>query len=103
LAEGSAQHEDRDVSSIAVDAQDNIWTLNRPRTLKDADKAMAAKPIVIFSANGDFSTAVTGADGPSGYEWPRRDSTAFSIDRKASSARGIMSPGSRSPPVADDH
>jgi len=60
-----------DVSSIAVDAQDNIWTLNRPRTLKDADKAMAAKPIVIFSANGDFIRQ-WGGDGP-GYEWPQRE------------------------------
>ncbi len=60
-----------DVSSIAVDAQDNIWTLNRPRTLKDADKPMAAKPIVIFSANGDFIRQ-WGGDGP-GYEWPQRE------------------------------
>ena len=60
-----------DVSSIAVDAQDNIWTLNRPRTLKPADKAMAAKPIVIFTANGDF-VRQWGGDG-NGYQWPERE------------------------------
>src|SRR5258705_462051 len=60
-----------DVSSIAVDARENIWTLNRPRTLKDGEKPMAAKPIVIFSANGDFIRQ-WGGDGPC-YEWPQRE------------------------------
>src|SRR5215831_12863201 len=60
-----------DVSSIAVDAQDNIWTLNRPRTLKDADKAMAAKPIVIFKSTGEF-VRQWGGDGQ-GYQWPERE------------------------------
>jgi hypothetical protein len=92
-----------DVSSIAVDAQDNIWTLNRPRTLKDADKAMAAKPIVIFSANGDFIRQ-WGGDGP-GYEWPQREHGIL-IDSKGFVWLGGNScptnglPGLR--PVADD-
>jgi hypothetical protein len=92
-----------DVSSIAVDAQDNIWTLNRPRTLKDADKAMAAKPIVIFSANGDFIRQ-WGGDGP-GYEWPEREHGIL-IDSKGFVWLGGNScptnglPGLR--PVADD-
>src|ERR1700730_13815070 len=37
-----------DASSFAVDAQDNVWLLHRPRTLKDPDFAMAAPPVMVF-------------------------------------------------------
>src|SRR5438309_9000971 len=43
-----------DVSSIAIDAKDNAWTLNRPRTLKGEDKAKAAPPIMIFDPAGNY-------------------------------------------------
>ncbi len=33
-----------DASSFAVDAQDNVWLLHRPRTLKPEQAAMAALP-----------------------------------------------------------
>ncbi len=60
-----------DPSSIAFDAQDNVWVLHRPRTLKGTDLAMAAPPVIVFSGNGDFVKA-WGGDG-AGYDWPQRE------------------------------
>ena len=60
-----------DPSSVAFDAQDNVWILHRPRTLKGADLAMAAPPVIVFSGNGDFIKA-WGGDG-AGYDWPQRE------------------------------
>lgn len=60
-----------DVSSIGVDAQNRIWVLHRPRTLPAADAAMAAPPVLIFDAAGNFIQAWGGAG--SGYEWPERE------------------------------
>ena len=58
-----------DPSSIAFDAQDNVWVLHRPRTLKGPDLAMAAPPVIVFSGNGDFVKA-WGGDGD---DWPQRE------------------------------
>src|SRR5262249_26247946 len=55
-----------DASSFAVDAQDNVWLLHRPRTLKGDDLAKAAPPIVVFDAAGNFTKAWGGAG--SGYD-----------------------------------
>src|ERR671923_1603856 len=61
-----------DVSSFAVDAQDNIWLLHRPRTLlKPEDAAMAAPPVVVFDSAGTVIKAWGGSG--SGYEWPQRE------------------------------
>jgi hypothetical protein len=60
-----------DASSVAIDAQDNVWVLHRPRTLTGADAAMAAPPIVVFDGAGNFIKAWGGAG--SGYEWPERE------------------------------
>ena len=60
-----------DASSIAIDAQDNVWVLHRPRTLKPEEAAMAAPPIVVFDGAGNFVKAWGGAG--SGYEWPERE------------------------------
>ena len=68
-----------DASSIAIDAQDNVWILHRPRTLKPEQAGQAAKPIVIFDAAGNFVRA-WGGDG-SGYEWPQREH-GIHIDNK---------------------
>src|SRR4249919_1518611 len=46
-----------DASSFAVDAQDNVWLLHRPRQLKGEDAAKAAPPIVVFDAAGNFIKA----------------------------------------------
>ena len=43
-----------DASSVAVDAQDNVYVLHRPRTLKPEDAAKAAPPVMVFDAAGQF-------------------------------------------------
>ena len=60
-----------DASSIAIDAQDNVWVLHRPRTLKAADAAMAAPSIVVFDGAGNYIKAWGGPGA--GYEWPERE------------------------------
>jgi hypothetical protein len=60
-----------DASSFAVDAKDNVWLLNRPRTLKPDQAAMAAPPVVVFDTAGNFIKAWGGAS--TGYEWPERE------------------------------
>jgi len=60
-----------DQSSFAVDAQDNVWLLSRPRTLKPEQAAMAAPPVMVFDAAGDFIKAWGGAGN--GFEWPERE------------------------------
>src|ERR1700704_2313323 len=60
-----------DASSIAIDAQDNVWVLHRPRTLKPGEAAMAGPSIVVFDGAGNFIKAWGGAG--KGYEWPERE------------------------------
>ncbi len=60
-----------DVSSVAADAQDNIWVLHRPRTLTGADLQSAAPPVLQFDSNGNFLQSWGGAG--SGFEWPERE------------------------------
>jgi hypothetical protein len=43
-----------DASSIAIDAQDNVYVLHRPRTLKPEDAAKAAPAVMVFDAAGNF-------------------------------------------------
>ncbi len=68
-----------DASSMAVDAQGNIWLLHRPRTLKGDDLKKAAPPVMEFDVNGNFIKA-WGGDG-AGYEWPQREHGIY-IDYK---------------------
>ena len=60
-----------DPSSFAIDAQDNVWLLHRPRTLPPEQAAMAAPPVMVFDPSGKFIKAWGGAG--SGYEWPERE------------------------------
>lgn len=61
-----------DASSFAIDAQDNVWLLHRPRTLlKPEDAAVAAPPVLAFDAAGNFVRAWGGQGA--GYEWPQRE------------------------------
>jgi len=60
-----------DASSIAVDAQDHIWVLHRPRTLPLDLAYKAAPPVMIFDQAGKF---IRGWGGPgTNYEWPERE------------------------------
>jgi hypothetical protein len=67
-----------DASSIAVDAQDNVYVLHRPRTLKPEDAAMAAPPVMVFDGAGKYVKSWGGAG--SGFEWPEREH-GIHIDR----------------------
>jgi hypothetical protein len=60
-----------DASSFAIDAQDNVWLLHRPRTLKPEEAAMAAPPVIVFDRSGTFVKAWGG--NATGYEWPERE------------------------------
>jgi hypothetical protein len=92
-----------DASSIAIDAQDNVWVLHRPRTLKPEQAAMAAPPVIVFDPAGNYIKAWGGAG--SGYEWPEREH-GIHIDSKGFVWLGGNScptnglPGLK--PVADD-
>jgi len=60
-----------DASSIAIDAQDNVWVLHRPRTLKDDQAKMAAPAIMVFDSAGNYLKSWGGTG--SGFEWPQRE------------------------------
>jgi len=60
-----------DASSFAIDAQDNVWLLHRPRTLKPEQAAMAAPPVVVFDAAGNFIKAWGGIGASP--DWPERE------------------------------
>jgi DNA-binding beta-propeller fold protein YncE len=92
-----------DASSVAVDAQDNVYVLHRPRTLKPEDAAKAAPPVMVFDAAGNF---VKSWGGPGdGFDWPEREH-GIHIDYKGFAwIGGNQCPTSGTPglkPVADD-
>jgi DNA-binding beta-propeller fold protein YncE len=60
-----------DASSIAIDAQDRVWVLHRPRTLPPDQAGMAAPPVMVFDTAGNFVQAWGGRG--TGYEWPERE------------------------------
>ncbi|NIW24682.1 MAG: hypothetical protein GWN29_09030, partial [Gammaproteobacteria bacterium] len=60
-----------EVSSIAIDADDNAWFLHRPYSLPDDEADLSAPQVLGFDLNGNFIDAW---GGPSdGYEWPERE------------------------------
>ena len=93
-----------DASSAAVDAQDNVWILTRPRTLPANQARLAAPPVTVWSPDGNFIRGWGGASG-AGYEWPEREH-GIHIDYKGFVWLGGNScptnglPGLK--PVADD-
>lgn len=65
------------VSDVAVDSQDNIWILQRPRTVKPG--VSTGPPVMIFGPDGKY---VRGWGGPGeGYDWPKTEHGIF-IDYK---------------------
>ena len=60
-----------DASSIAIDAQDNVWVLHRPRTLQGDNAKMAAPAIMILDGAGNYLRSWGGTG--SGFEWPQRE------------------------------
>src|SRR5262249_27486770 len=68
-----------DASSFAIDAQDNVWLLHRPRTIKPDQMANAAPSVVAVAPAGNFTKA--GGGPGNGYEWPEREH-GIHIDHK---------------------
>ena len=67
-----------EVSSIAIDAEDNAYLLHRPYTLPPDEASMAAPSVIAFDSEGNFLNAWGGSgdgDVRSGrrYEWPQRE------------------------------
>jgi DNA-binding beta-propeller fold protein YncE len=67
------------VASVATDAQDHVWVLQRPDTLAPEEKPRAAPPLVEFDAAGNFIQAWGGPGA--GYEWPGSEHGVY-IDPK---------------------
>src|ERR1700694_3256264 len=67
------------VSGVNVDAQDHVWVLHRPRTVKPEQKGNAAPAVLEFDAAGSF---IRGWGGPGdGYEWPETEH-GISVDSR---------------------
>src|SRR6185369_2055639 len=68
-----------DASRLVIDAQDNVYVLHRPRTLKPEAAAKAAPAVMVFDPAGNF---VKSWGGPGqGFEWPEREH-GIHIDHK---------------------
>jgi DNA-binding beta-propeller fold protein YncE len=60
-----------EVTSIAVDSDDHVWVLHRPRSIPAAQQANAAPPVLEFDAAGKLLRSWGGpADG---LDWPERE------------------------------
>jgi DNA-binding beta-propeller fold protein YncE len=92
-----------DASSIGIDSQDRIWILHRPRTLPADQAKMAAPPVLVFDAAGNFIKAWGGAGD--GYEWPQREHGIYIDPKGFVWIGGNNCPGRNLPglsPIADD-
>lgn len=78
------------VAGVAVDAQDHVWIIQRPRTLTDDEKGatldpprsrccVPAPPVIEFTPEGDVVQGWGGAGD--GYEWPANEHGIY-IDYK---------------------
>jgi DNA-binding beta-propeller fold protein YncE len=59
------------VASVAIDADDHVWVLQRPGTLTPQEKSRAAPPLLEFDPAGNFIQAWGGPGD--GYEWPNSE------------------------------
>ncbi|MGQ0662130.1 MAG: hypothetical protein ACT4P2_00815 [Pseudomonadota bacterium] len=78
------------VAGVAVDSHDNIWIVQRPRSLTDDEKGATltpprskccapAPPVMQFDSDGNFLKG-WGGPGP-GYEWPAGEHGIY-VDHK---------------------
>ena len=72
------------VGGISVDAQDNIWVFQRPRSLTDDEKTAAFDPprakccvpapsVLVFNQAGDVVKSWGGPGDNLGYDWPLQE------------------------------
>ena len=80
------------VGGLAVDAQDQIWVLQRPRSLTDDEKGAALNPprskccvpapsVLVFNQDGDIVKSWGGPGDNLGYDWPLQEH-AILVDNK---------------------
>jgi hypothetical protein len=60
-----------EVTSIAVDSDDHVWVLHRPRTIPEEQQAQAAPPVLEFDLEGQLLGSWGGSDDS--YDWPERE------------------------------
>ena len=63
------------VPSVAVDRDDHVWILHRPRTVPEEPASAAAPPVLEFDADGKFVHAWGGPGA--GYDWPDSEHGIF--------------------------
>ena len=72
------------VGGMSVDAQDNIWVFQRPRSLTDDEKGAALNPprskccvpapsVLVFNQDGDVVKSWGGPGDNLGYDWPLQE------------------------------
>ena len=62
-------------SGLAIDAEENIWVLQRPRTVAPEDADRAAPPVMVFDTDGNYLKSWGGPG--EGYEWPGTEHGIF--------------------------
>jgi hypothetical protein len=67
------------VASVATDARDHVWILQRPGTLAPEEKQKAAPPLLEFDPKGNLVQAWGGSKP--GYEWPSSEHGVY-VDPK---------------------
>lgn len=60
-----------EVTSIAVDADDDVWVLHRPRSIPEEQRGRAAPPVLEFDQSGQLLRSWGGPGD--GYDWPERE------------------------------
>jgi NHL repeat len=72
------------VGGISIDAQDNIWVFQRPRSLTDDEKGATLDPprskccvpapsVLVFNQSGDVVKSWGGPTDNAGYDWPLQE------------------------------
>jgi DNA-binding beta-propeller fold protein YncE len=80
------------VGGMSIDAQDNIWVFQRPRSLTDDEKGAALNPprskccvpapsVLVFNQAGDVIKSWGGPGENLGYDWPLQEH-AILVDNK---------------------
>ena len=86
------------VGGMTIDANDNIWVFQRPRSLTPDEKGAALKPprskccvpapsVLVFNPAGDVVKASGGPGDNQGYDWPARSTRSSSMAKASSGCR----------------
>jgi NHL repeat len=80
------------IGGMSIDAQDNIWVFQRPRSLTDDEKGAALDPprskccvpapsVLVFNQDGDVIKSWGGPGDDLGYDWPLQEHSIL-VDNK---------------------